>query len=200
MYRRSSGVPARRTALAGVAAVAAALTLAGCSGAAPAPSAGAPPAATTQAPAAPAEADVAFVRGMTPHHEQALQMTALATDRASDPQVKTLATEISAAQQPEITTMRGWLSARGLPATDPAHAGHSMSGMLDATALDRLAAARGPAFDRLFLEQMIAHHTGAIEMARAEIGSGRDPQLVEMARGIVTSQQGEIDRMRAMLG
>ncbi|RZT86365.1 uncharacterized protein (DUF305 family) [Pseudonocardia sediminis] len=197
MHRRPLGVPARRPALV-VAALAAALTLAGCAGSgvdSPVPAA---PEASTAA--APADADVAFVRGMTPHHDQALQMTALAPDRASSPRVTALASEISAAQQPEITTMRDWLSARGLPATDPAHAGHAMTGMLDATALQRLEASRGPAFDRLFLEQMVAHHAGALEMARTEVATGRDPQMVALARDIVASQQAEIDRMRAMLG
>src|SRR4249920_2095383 len=111
--------------------VAAALTLAACGGtssptAAPS-TAGSMPMMTT-APAAAGDhnqADVMFAQMMIPHHEQAIEMAQLASTRASSADVKALAAQIQAAQQPEIDEMKGWLASWGVP-TMPNNTGHNM--------------------------------------------------------------------------
>lgn len=150
---------------------------------------------------APAEAhndaDVLFAQMMIPHHEQALMMVdiLLAKDGVA-PGVKQLAGAIRAAQEPEIQQMRGWLEAWGAPeqpATD--HGGGMMSGE-ELTALDE---ADGAAASRLFLEQMIAHHESAVEMARAALSGGRAPEVLALAQQVLDTQTAEIQRMQELL-
>lgn len=143
------------------------------------------------------DADVMFARMMVPHHQGAIEMAKLAPSRAASADVKDLAVQIEAAQDPEIRTMQGWLSAWGTSASDQMM--HDVPGMMSSTDMAALTSATGAAFDRQFLTGMIAHHQGAIEMAKTEIVDGRFEPAKAMARNIVTSQQAEIDRMRSLL-
>jgi uncharacterized protein (DUF305 family) len=77
--------------------------------------------------------------------------------------------------------------------------GHSMDGMMSDEDMAALDAATGAEAERLFLEQMIEHHTGAIEMARTEVGDGKNTDAVAMAENIVSTQQAEIDQMDDLL-
>jgi uncharacterized protein (DUF305 family) len=201
---------ARRAALAG-ATVTVALALTACGGDGhPAPGAGhgAPgssaPAATASGAAAAGDADAMFAQMMIPHHRQAVEMADLAATRAADPEVKRLAGEIRAAQAPEIATMSGWLSAWGRPVPSPGaelpHMDHGMPGMMSDAELARLAAASGREFDRQFLTMMIAHHEGAVTMARDELSRGVNAEAKALAGQIVATQQAEIDTMRKVLG
>jgi uncharacterized protein (DUF305 family) len=109
---------------------------------------------------------------MIPHHEQAIEMAELASSRASNADVKALAAQIQAAQQPEINEMRGWLTSRGVP-TMPNDMGHNMpGGMMSSDDMARLEGLLGAEFDREFLTSMTAHHQGAIDMAEAEQANG----------------------------
>jgi uncharacterized protein (DUF305 family) len=186
-------------------------------GATPATSGTATQASGSAADAAFNDADVSFATGMVPHHAQAIAMADLATDRAADTQVKQLAVAVRAAQGPEITTMSGWLNTWGkpVPPTSDEHAGHdmtasttgsmtesmdqSMTGMMSAREMDELMAARGPAFDRMWLTMMIKHHQGAIAMATRETGAGAYEPAKTMASAIVTSQGQEIATMQQLL-
>ncbi|TWG92619.1 uncharacterized protein (DUF305 family) [Nocardioides sp. J9] len=153
--------------------------------------------------------DVAFVQMMIPHHAQALVMSDLAPGRAESRQVKALARRISAAQRPEILTMAAWLQEKGFSvptaADDPSaydhgeHGHATMHGMLSDEQMRALEAASGAEFDRLFLEGMIQHHQGAIEMADAVARRGSDVRVTEMAEEMVIGQGAEVDRMRAVL-
>lgn len=150
----------------------------------------------------PNAADHAYAERMIEHHRQALTMSALAPTRAASEPVKRLAERITAAQQPEIGAMEGWLSAHP-GGTGPGHGagGHDhagMPGMASAAQLDRLRAARGAAFDRLFLELMIAHHSGAVTMAGEALAQGNNVAVEEMATDVIAQQTAEIHRMRAM--
>lgn len=172
--------------------------------------------ASTLAPGAEAEHgevahdDIAFVQMMVPHHAQALRMAKLAPARAQSPRVKALARRILAAQRPEILAMAAWLTEQGVAvprASDDASAfdhgehGHaSMHGMLTEEQLHALEDATGAEFDRLFLEGMIQHHRGAIEMADAVAKRGSDVRVTEMAEEMVIGQGAEVDRMEALLG
>ncbi len=147
--------------------------------------------------------DVAFATNMIPHHEQAVELSALVPDRSGNPHLRTLATAIATAQGPEIDTMKGFLAQwnAGTEAADAGHAGHGMvmQGMVDDATMTRLGQLRGPEFENLWLESMISHHQGAIEMAKAEIANGESANAVALARTIVEVQQAEIGQMKQML-
>jgi uncharacterized protein (DUF305 family) len=146
--------------------------------------------------------DVAFATNMIPHHKQAVEMSALVPDRTTNPQVIQLAKDISAAQQPEIDTLNVFL-VQWKENPDSGHAGHAnmpMSGMVDEATMDKLRSLNGTEFDTLWLQSMIGHHQGAIEMAKAEIANGENVDAIAMAKNIVTTQQAEIDQMNQMLG
>jgi uncharacterized protein (DUF305 family) len=190
----------RRTPLAG-AASAILLVAAGC-GTAGTNHDGMTPTTTAQPGASAAvynDADVMFAQMMIPHHQQAVEMGTLAQTRAQDAELKKLAATIKAAQQPEITTMTGWLTAWGKPTLgpgDPAsmgHGGHSgMSGMMSVEEMTQLAAANGLDFDRMFARLMIAHHNGALQMAQQELTVGANPEAIALARSILKSQMAEV--------
>jgi len=178
--------------------LASSLALAGCAPAA------AP--AADSSPSAPSEAfndqDVAFVEGMLPHHQQAVEMSdMLIATEGVDPAVLQLAETITSAQQPEITTMTGWLDdwgvTTGMSGMD--HGSGGMSGLMTDDDMASLDAATGVEASKLFLEQMTVHHSGAIEMAQVQIEDGQNPAVVELAQSIVDSQQAEIDEMTQIL-
>ncbi|ROO85674.1 uncharacterized protein (DUF305 family) [Actinocorallia herbida] len=205
------GVPKRGAGALAVAGLTAAL-LTGCGGGedpVPGPTAtmlapgrpGEPNATVTAGPTAdpaPAEADVTFMRMMIVHHGQAIEMSELAPGRAADPRVKSLASRISAAQTGEITLMRDWLRRhKKLPATDHDH--HAMPGMITPGELAALKAARATEFDRRYLTLMIKHHEGALTMADTVLAGGTDTVALQLAKDVNTTQQAEINRMRALL-
>ncbi|WP_028811868.1 DUF305 domain-containing protein [Streptomyces flavidovirens] len=202
--------PIRRAA-AVVAAATAAVVLAACGGGNDGP-AGHDDHEKTSSPTAPASAgqgqrnaaDIAFAKGMIPHHRQAVEMAAMAETRSRSAEVKRLAAEIKKAQGPEIKTLSGWLTAWGeeVPEGNESgeHAGHSMSGMMTSKDMDNLEKSSGRAFDTAFLELMIKHHEGAVEMARTERSGGAYRPAKDMAGDIVTSQSAEITRMKKLLG
>lgn len=158
-------------------------------------------------------ADAMFVQMMTPHHEQAVEMSDMLLEKQGiDARVVSLAREIKAAQGPEITTMTQWASSWGVSADDGMdHSGMdhgsmggvsmsgSMSGMMSADDMNRLRSAQGVDAAKLFLDQMIEHHTGAITMAQNEIRSGKDAAAKQLAQSIATTQQREIATMRQLL-
>jgi uncharacterized protein (DUF305 family) len=153
--------------------------------------------------------DVAFAQGMIPHHAQAVEMSELAATNTSDPEVQALATEIIAAQGPEIEQMTTWLTEWGAEVPDPDASmeenmemagGMMMSGMISEADFERLRAARDAEFDRLYLELMILHHEGAVEMARQELDGGDSPDAKALAQQIIDTQQAEITRMEQLLG
>jgi uncharacterized protein (DUF305 family) len=157
------------------------------------------------------QADVAFAQGMIPHHQQAVQMAELAPSRANDPQVKDLAAKIEAAQAPEIEQLTTWLTEWGVPlssASDDgpdAHGGAhgssaaGMPGMMTDQDMTALEAASGDQFDRMFLEMMIRHHEGAVEMAATEQQQGQNPAAKALAQKINADQTVEIGQMRSLL-
>lgn len=150
----------------------------------------------------PADADVAFVQQMIPHHEQAVEMADLALDddRGASAEVQALATTIEKAQQPEIDTMNGWLEEWGVDGSG--HEGHDMSGMTGMMTegdMTLLAESTGTDFDELWLAMMIDHHQGAVDMAQSVLDDGEDPEVAELAGTIVSTQEAEIADMKALL-
>ncbi|WP_447007382.1 DUF305 domain-containing protein [Saccharothrix isguenensis] len=154
---------------------------------------------------APSEADLTYVARMIVHHKQALEMSALAPERAQNETVRGLASRIYDTQGPEIGAMEQWQ--RQYAEAAPGH-GHnadlpdvdhgSMPGMATPEQMAALKAATGAEFDRLFLQLMIAHHEGAVRMAVEVLSSGRDVRVEEMANDVAVSQTDEMERMKAI--
>ena len=148
--------------------------------------------------------DAQFMRGMIPHHQQALEMSRLAPDRTNSPELLEIAGKIEAAQGDEIAFMEQWLTSRG-ESIDQSHAHtghHTMKGMATEAQMASLAAASGVEFDRQFLSLMIAHHEGAIDMVEAlmeQPGSAYDPTLFEFTTDVSNDQSKEIDLMHGLL-
>ncbi|WP_405575655.1 DUF305 domain-containing protein [Streptomyces sp. NBC_01167] len=148
-------------------------------------------------------ADVAFAKGMIPHHRQAVEMAGLALTRAESVEVKKLAGEVKKAQGPEIKTLSGWLTTWGeqVPAEGAMdHSAHGRGGMMTAEEMDKLKNSSGTAFDTAFMEMMIKHHEGAVAMAKTEKADGSFAEAKTMADSIITSQTAEIARMNDLLG
>jgi len=166
--------------------------------------------------------DVQFMKDMIVHHHQAVQMAALVKDRTNRQPIVDVAKRIDASQADEMKFMRKWLSDRGQTAPNPAagdmmHMQHAMPAMTPASAMrgdtasmgmatpeqmTALAAAKGPEFDRQFLERMITHHQGAVTMAEALLrrpGAAYDPVLFEFVNDVINDQKAEIKRMNALL-
>ncbi len=149
--------------------------------------------------------DVTFATDMVPHHLQAVQMAEMAQTQASSPAVKTLADQIEAAQGPEIDTMSGWLKSWGEDVPDGSMggmdmgSGDSMPGMMSDQVMSDLGAAAGDTFDQMWLESMIAHHEGAVQMADTEIADGKDPDAIALATSIKAAQTTEIATMKKLL-
>lgn len=150
------------------------------------------------------EDDVMFAQMMIPHHEQALELSTLVPDRSTNPAVVKLAATISGEQQPEIdfmtSTLAQWGVAPGAMNHGSGHDGMTMQGMVNEDTMVRLETLKGKDFDTLWLQSMISHHQGAIEMAKVEVEAGTNPEMTALARSIITAQQAEIDQMKQLLG
>ena len=161
--------------------------------------------ATDQSHVQHTDADVRFMQGMIGHHAQALEMTELLRTRTASEEMRSVGLRIEVSQADEIKLMQDWLRARGASLPDPHahhHGGTLMPGMLTAEEMARLAAARGPGFDLLFLEFMIKHHEGALVMVEdlfASPGAGQEAEIFAFASDVDADQRMEIERMAAML-
>ena len=145
-------------------------------------------------------ADVSFAQMMIPHHDQAIEMSELILAKEGvDPDVTELAEEIEAAQGPEIEQLQTWLDEWGAARMPGGH-DMGMDGMLTEEQLDELEVADAASGSRLFLEQMIEHHEGAIEMAEAHQASGGHERALELSASIIETQAAEIERMHELLG
>jgi uncharacterized protein (DUF305 family) len=147
--------------------------------------------------------DAWFVQMMIPHHQQALELAALAPSRAADPRIRAIAERISLAQGPEIAVLRSWLRQRGLTESGGDPSGHHdhapASGMHPPEAIRALAATSGAAFDRLFVDLMSTHHRGAIQMCTRVLTGGADDGIQRLATNIAADQQIEVGRMREII-
>jgi uncharacterized protein (DUF305 family) len=149
------------------------------------------------------EADAAFVADMVPHHEGAVVMARMAQERAENPELKALADEIIVAQEKEIAEMESIKA--DLPETNGGtehsmgeehmgHMGMDAEGMgMD---MDPAELENAESFDIAFIDMMIPHHEGAVEMAEQLLEEGENPELQTMAKAIIASQTAEIAQMR----
>ncbi|WP_335622256.1 DUF305 domain-containing protein [Agromyces aureus] len=163
---------------------------------------GSPSATSDSDPAADFnDADVAFAMSMIVHHQQAIEMSDVLLEKDGvDPDVAELAETIKDAQQPEIDTMTQWLDDWGQPMDSSGMDGMDHDGMMmsedDMAALE---SATGAEASALFLEQMIIHHEGAIDMAETQVAEGQNPDAIALAEKIIDDQSAEIQQMRDLL-
>jgi uncharacterized protein (DUF305 family) len=160
------------------------------------------------------DADIEFMSGMIPHHAQAVIMGRWAKTHGARQDVAVLCERIVVGQSDEIAMMQQWLRDRGLPVPDATATRHKMMingmehemlmpGMMTDEQMAALDKARGPEFDRLFLEGMIRHHQGAIDMVDVlfkSYGAAQDELIYKFASDVYADQGIEIARMQKMLG
>ena len=156
------------------------------------------------------DADIAFATDMIQHHAQALAMVDLTMSRQLDPEVQALAEDIRAAQAPEIETMAGWLQDWDQPIPETvrdhanAHGGGmemdgEMPGMMSSEEMQQLENASGDQFQDMWLEMMIEHHQGAVEMAQAQQQDGEYQPAINLAKEVEQAQEAEIAKMQDLL-
>ena len=189
--------------------ISAAIALAGCAGTSGSTPAGTMPGigsggmgmSSSSAPATADHnaADTMFTQGMIPHHAQAVEMSdMMLRKQGMDARITALATKIKAAQAPEIAQMTGWLKTWNEPAQMAS--GHGMGdGVMGDDDLKKLDAAQGTDAAKLFLAQMIAHHEGAVMMAKTESSRGKNPDALSLGKAIVSAQEAEIQEMKDLL-
>jgi uncharacterized protein (DUF305 family) len=162
-------------------------------------------------------ADAGFARDMQVHHAQAVEMSLIVRDRTTDDTVRRLAYDILRTQQQQAGQMYAWLELWNLPQasnqppmTWAGGMGHDMGGgggtaatampgMASAADLQRLGTLQGRDAERLYLQLMIAHHEGGVEMAEAAERLAHRPEVLGLARKIVAAQESEIAVMAGML-
>ena len=144
--------------------------------------------------------DIMFAQMMIPHHEQAVELSDLALEVSTSAEIRDLAKRIRDGQAPEIDIMQGWLDSTGVGSMMEGHSmdGHGMSGIVSEKDFDTLQSLESPEFDQLFLELMIAHHEGALDMVTM-IRESKNSDVSSLAQAIVEVQASEIEEMKALL-
>jgi len=169
-------------------------------------------------------AEAGFARDMRTHHSQAVDMAMIVRDETDDPEIRLLAYDITMTQQSQAGQMLGWLAEWNLPTTESepsmtwmtrpalnggeshdhenggAHvAGDPMPGLATSEQMTKLKTLTGVEAEKYFLELMIAHHKGGVEMAEAVLDRSNEKVVVALANGIVYSQTSEIELMETLL-
>ena len=139
--------------------------------------------------------ELMFAQMMIPHHQQAVVMSGFADAKTTDTDILHIASHIKDAQEPEITQMKGWLTASGTSLMDH---NMTMDGMLNDAEMNELEASTGTEFEKLYLAGMIKHHQGAIDML-SMISSSTNPEVVTLRENIRKTQTAEIKQMQDLL-
>ncbi|MGW7230410.1 DUF305 domain-containing protein [Streptomyces cyaneofuscatus] len=143
--------------------------------------------------------DAAWVQLMTPMNEKAVALLTLAADRATEPRVRAFATRLRGDQEAELGRLRPLLARMGLPDTD-VHAGHAMPGMVTESDLAAAKAAKGAAFDRLFLTRIRDHLRHSAQVSRSEIAAGARADAKRLAAALVTAREAALTELEALPG
>lgn len=177
------------------------------------------------APPTDTSVEAGFARDMQTHHQQGVELAMIVRDATDDPDVRLLADDIATTQAQQAGQLYGWLRQWGLsqagsepsmtwmtrgPDDGAAHDGHGadagthvpggpMPGLATPEQVEALRDSAGVDAERRFLELMIAHHAGAVEMAEAVLARSTDEVVVPFATSVVEGQSSEIDLMTEML-
>jgi uncharacterized protein (DUF305 family) len=147
------------------------------------------------------DADMTFVSGMVPHHQEAVEMAELVESRTQRPELRGLADTIITTQNQEISLMQGWQRAWGQEGEGGGMdhgsegGGASMPGTMPKAHMDELTQLKNTAFDLAFVRMMIEHHQGAVEMAETELRDGANAEAKQLAKKIIADQGKEIGMM-----
>ena len=154
--------------------------------------------ASGSATPAPNDADVTFTQNMIPHHQQAIDMAKLVDSHTERPELLQLADSIVTSQGQEITQLQGWLRSWNKPATPEGmgHGGMEMPGTMSEADMAHLMDLEGTEFDVAFAEMMVAHHQGAIDMAKTELRDGSLSEVKQFAQKVIDDQQKEVDQLQ----
>ena len=191
----------------GTSALALGLVLTGCTATTP-PTGDATTPSTSASSAEANAGDEMFVTMMIPHHQQAIEMADIVlTKDGLDPRVAELAQQIKDAQGPEIDRMLGWLDDWGIdynpdPMVGMDHGSmgaDGSDGMMSEEDMTALETAEATEASRLFLEQMVVHHEGAIDMARTALEDAQNPDVLALAQQVIDDQTLEIAAMQDLL-
>jgi uncharacterized protein (DUF305 family) len=140
--------------------------------------------------------EIMFAQMMIPHHEQAVSMSETALKKSKNPEILKLSKQIKSLQSTEISQLRYWLKATDSSMTMDHDM--KMSGMLTTKELTSLKRLTGTAFDRMFLQLMIKHHQGAIEMLGL-ISDSSNAEALALSKAIRSAQGKEISSMKLLL-
>lgn len=140
-----------------------------------------------------------FIANMIAHHQGAVDMAKAAQANAKHSELKAMADNIVTAQEKEIADMLAWQKDWGYPPTSAEDMqDHSAMGMMDSMSgmMTELEGKAGDDFDKAFLEQMILHHQGAIDMAAPGKDNALRQEIKDLSSAIVNDQMKEIAQMR----
>ena len=151
--------------------------------------------------------DLHFIDMMVMHHHQGIDMAKLVDSRSANAKVKAFAAKTIAGQEKDLEELRGlrdrWYADK--PVMDMSQM-HNMPGMKMDMKMDmegdmaKLRAAKGAAFDRLFLDTMIHHHQMAVTMSKDATTKAEHAEIKDLARRGLTQQQAEIAEMTKLRG
>jgi len=145
--------------------------------------------------------DEQYIAGMFAHHEGAVNMSEKALAFAGKQEIKDLANDIVQSQSREMATLLDWQESWGYERTySGGHNGHTGGGAAMADDMigmqDSLEGKTGKEFDVLFLNQMIEHHTQAIEMSKPANANANREEIKSLASNVITDQEKEIAMMK----
>ncbi|MFE3121769.1 DUF305 domain-containing protein [Streptomyces niveus] len=139
--------------------------------------------------------DAAWLQLMTPMNEGAVELLTMAADRATDPGLRSWATDLAAAHRAELDRMRPLLKQLGLPATN-VHEGHEMPGMVTPGDLAQARAAKGAAFEKVVVVQIREHLEHSARVSRSEVDAGSEAAAKKLAASLVEARAAELDALK----
>lgn len=143
-----------------------------------------------------AEYDHQFIDTMTMHHQSAIEMAQLVEERSERDELKQMARKVIDDQQKEIKQMQDWKQQWYAGKGDAVNM--KLPGMAESMknmAMDKLSAAKGKAFDAMFIDMMTRHHRGAVKLAQAAVGKLKHAEVKDLAQNVIDTQKKEIDQM-----
>jgi uncharacterized protein (DUF305 family) len=156
----------------------------------------------------PSAVDIGFLRDMMLHHEQAIELSLLELNRGDAPDVRQEAVDILLAQRGEYVQMGDQLDKWGVDPVNPdgtvmgwmgmSMPAASMPGLATPAQIATFKAATGTAADAQFVQLMITHHVGGVQMADVAKRQGQSQLVVEMASRMSALQTTEIAEMKSM--